>query len=95
MIKRTRSSVQAQLELKLAEVGITECSGWNIARGWWLSAQADVQRWQCWAQQNGHRVLVGSWDSMGDCVRRGFTIRDGNEAGGYTDVDVMSRKVPA
>lgn len=94
-MRRFRETARERLEGMLAERGYIDCSGWNIARGWWLSAQADVQRWQCWAVRvedgvRGRRVHIGSWDSISNCVRFGISVADGNEAGGYTDVDVMA-----
>jgi hypothetical protein len=96
------SKIQEKLEDLLLDHGISGCNGWNIARGWWLSPQANVMRWQCYATYEGRQRQIGSWDSMSDCVRYGISVAPGSEAGGYVDVDVQassakntgSRKVP-
>ena len=82
--------VLEKLEDLLLDHGISGCDNWNIARRWWMSPQADVMRWQCWAMYKGRRQQIGSWDSISKCVKHGISVAPGNEAGGYVDVDVMA-----
>lgn len=50
-------------------------------QGQWRKAIMDVMRWDAnCTQANGARVHIGSWDTMTECVRRGFKLVQENEA---------------
>lgn len=36
----------------------------------------DPMPWQGTIYVNGHGFSIGSWSTMGDCVRRGITVED-------------------
>lgn len=45
-------------------------------RGYWTHAHQDVMAWQGYIRIDGRDFQIGSWDSVTDCARRGFTVVD-------------------
>lgn len=46
------------------------------ARGYWTHIKQDVMAWQGNAHVDNILYSIGSWDSMTQCLRRGFEISD-------------------
>jgi hypothetical protein len=65
--------------------------------GWWRSPQADVMRWEAQVRYAGYcdgRILlqIGSWDTMGNCVRYGFEVTHKGNMSGGVEVHAKQRK---
>lgn len=48
----------------------------HVCRGYWTHAHQDVMAWQGYVNINGRDFQIGSWNSVTECARRGFSISD-------------------
>jgi hypothetical protein len=66
--------IRDKLENMLIDKGMTVDHFWG-ATGQWRKSCMDVMRWEANCRRSdGRRIHIGSWDTMTECVRRGFTL---------------------
>lgn len=66
--------IRDRLENMLIDHGLTVDLLWG-AKGQWRKTCMDVMRWEAQCKRaNGRYIHVGSWYTMTECVRRGFTL---------------------
>jgi len=66
--------IRDRLENMLIEKGYAVELLWGVT-GQWRKSIMDVMRWEAQGKDaNGHYFHIGSWSTMTECVRRGFSV---------------------
>lgn len=69
-------TIKARLEEMLIDKGLAVDLLWGV-QGQWRKTCMDVMRWEANCRRDdGTFVHVGSWHTMTECVRRGFTLQE-------------------
>ena len=84
--------IRDRLENMLIDHGLTVDNLWGVT-GQWRKTIMDVQRWEADCRDvEGRHVHVGSWYTMTECVRNGFTLQPDPTYPPYVDVVLNAPK---
>ena len=62
------------------------------ARGYWRQKRADVQQFTGYFLKGNLKISFGCWESMTDCLRFGFEVRDSrHDSRAYADFEINAK----
>lgn len=68
----------------------------DVATGYYRQKRADVMPWTASVSVEGIPISIGSWDTVTDCLRRGFTVEDCRGQGfrSYANFEIHANEKP-